>query len=38
MPLRVAITGQTKGPELDKVVDFIGVNRVLERVKEASEL
>ena len=38
MPLRVAITGQTKGPELDKVVDFIGVKRVLERVKEASEL
>ena len=38
MPLRVAITGQTKGPELDKVVDFIGVNRVLERVREASEL
>mgnify|MGYP003314887019 CR=1 FL=1 len=38
MPLRVAITGQTKGPELDKVVNIIGVEQVLIRFKEASEL
>ena len=37
MPLRVAITGQTKGPELDKVVNIIGLEQVLIRFKEASE-
>jgi glutamyl-tRNA synthetase len=36
MPLRVAITGQTRGPELDKVIKLIGLERVLERLKEAS--
>ena len=38
MPLRVAITGQTYGPELDKVFDLIGKDKVLERLKEVSEL
>ena len=38
MPLRVAITGQTKGPELDKVAELIGSERILKRIKEASEL
>ena len=38
MPLRVAITGQTKGPELDKVIELIGPERILKRIKEASEL
>jgi glutamyl-tRNA synthetase len=38
MPLRAAITGQTKGPELDKVVEFLGTERVVERLKEASKL
>ena len=38
MPLRVAITGQTKGPELDKVVELIGPERILKGIKEASEL
>ena len=38
MPLRVAITGQTIGPELDKVIELIGLERVLERLKEASQI
>ena len=38
MPLRCAITGQTKGPELDRVVNLIGTEQVLKRLKEASEL
>ena len=38
MPLRAAITGQTKGPELDKVVEFLGTERIIERLKEASRL
>ena len=38
MPLRAAITGQTQGPELDKVVEFLGTERVAERLKEASKL
>ena len=38
MPLRVAITGQTTGPELDKVVSLVGLERVLIRLTEASKL
>ena len=38
MPLRCAITGQTKGPELDRVVNLIGTEHVLKKLKEASEL
>ncbi len=38
MPLRVAITGQTRGPELDKVIELIGLERVIERLKEASQI
>ena len=38
MPLRVAITGQTRGPELDKVIELMGLERVLERLKEASQI
>ena len=38
MPLRVAITGQSRGPELDKVIELIGFERVLERLKEASQI
>ena len=38
MPLRVAITGQTRGPELDKVIELIGFERVLERLNEASQI
>ena len=38
MPLRVAITGQSRGPELDKVIELIGLERVLERLKEASQI
>ena len=38
MPLRVVITGQTRGPELDKVIELIGHERVLERLKEASQI
>ena len=38
MPLRASITGQMKGPELDKVVDLIGLERVIGKLKEASEI
>ena len=38
MPLRVAITGQTRGPELDKVIELMGLERVLERLQEASQI
>ena len=38
MPLRCAITGQTKGPELDRVVNLIGTQQVIKKLKEASEL
>ena len=38
MPLRCAITGQTKGPELDRVVNLIGTEQVQKKLKEASEL
>ncbi len=38
MPLRCAITGQTKGPELDRVVNLIGTEQVIKKLKEASEL
>tara|TARA_B100000941_G_scaffold53340_1_gene34440 strand:+ start:1304 stop:2623 length:1320 start_codon:yes stop_codon:yes gene_type:complete len=38
MPLRVAITRQTRGPELDKVIELIGLKRVIERLKEASQI
>ena len=38
MPIRAAITGQTNGPELDRVVELIGIDRVQSRLKEASEL
>ena len=38
MPLRAAITVQTTGPELDKVVSLVGLERVLVRLTEASKL
>ena len=38
MPLRCAITGQTSGPELDRVVNLIGTQQVVKKLKEASEL
>jgi len=38
MPLRCAITGQTKGPELDRVVSLIGTKEVVRKLKEAAEL
>lgn len=38
MPLRAAITGQTFGPELDKVFELIGKEKVIERLEEASKL
>jgi len=33
MPVRAAITGQTSGPELDKVFTVLGKDRVLKRLK-----
>ncbi|CAD2071982.1 glutamate--tRNA ligase [Phocicoccus pinnipedialis] len=33
MPIRVAITGETKGPELPNAISLIGKDKVLDRVK-----
>jgi len=38
MPIRAAITGQLSGPELDKVTELLGKERVLMRLEEASGL
>lgn len=35
IPLRVAITGKTEGPELKRVVELLGRKRVLERIQKA---
>lgn len=33
MPIRVVITGETKGPELPNAIHLIGKDKVLERIK-----
>ena len=33
MPIRLALTGKTKGPELNKLILLMGYNKVLERLK-----
>ena len=38
MPIRASITGQLSGPELDQVIEVMGLERVLRRLKEASSL
>jgi len=35
MPVRAAITGTTRGPELDKIFPLLGKQSVLERLKKA---
>src|SRR5699024_9901375 len=32
MPIRVAVTGQTKGPELPDTISLIGKEKVMERI------
>jgi glutamyl-tRNA synthetase len=36
MPLRVALTGETHGPELPGIMQFLGREQVLQRLKQAS--
>lgn len=38
MPLRVALTGSTHGPELEKVMQFLGKDLALQRLKEAKNI
>ena len=33
MPIRLALTGKTKGPELNKLILLMGYNKVMERLK-----
>ena len=37
-PLRAAITGKTKGPELAKTLPLLGKERIIKRLKMALEL
>jgi glutamyl-tRNA synthetase len=37
-PLRAAITGKTKGPELRKTLPLLGKERIIKRLKMALEL
>jgi len=37
-PLRAAVTGKTKGPELVKTLPLIGRERIIKRLKMALEL
>ena len=33
MPIRIALTGKTNGPELNKLILLMGYNKVMERLK-----
>lgn len=37
MPLRVALTGRTDGPELQQIVNLLGVEQVIKRLQLASK-
>jgi nondiscriminating glutamyl-tRNA synthetase len=37
-PLRAAVTGKTKGPELVKTLPLLGKERMIRRIKMALEL
>jgi nondiscriminating glutamyl-tRNA synthetase len=37
-PLRAAITGKTKGPELVKTLPLLGKERIIRRIKMALEI
>ncbi|MFP3326256.1 hypothetical protein R0K05_24705, partial [Planococcus sp. SIMBA_160] len=34
MPIRVAVTGQTHGPELPQSIELLGKETVLNRIKQ----
>jgi len=36
MPVRVALTGQNHGPEMDQIVDLFGKDKVVERMQNAA--
>ena len=38
MPIRAAITGHLSGPELDQVTELLGLERVVNRLEEASKI
>ena len=35
MPMRIALTGRSHGPELPKLVEYFGKNEVISRMKKA---
>jgi glutamyl/glutaminyl-tRNA synthetase len=37
-PLRAAITGKTRGPELAKTLPLLGKERIIQRLKMALEV
>jgi nondiscriminating glutamyl-tRNA synthetase len=37
-PLRAAVTGKTKGPELAKTLPLLGKERIIKRIKMALEI
>ena len=37
MPIRVALSGLTSGPELDQIVSFLGKDEVIKRFNEAKK-
>jgi len=37
MPLRIFLTGRTKGPELDRIIDFLGKEECLQRISRTWE-
>lgn len=38
MPIRAAVTGHLSGPELDQVTELLGLERVVNRLEEASKI
>ena len=38
LPLRIALSGLTSGPELDDLTELLGKDRVLERFEQAANL
>ena len=38
MPIRIALSGLTFGPELDQIVSFLGQDEVIKRLKEAKKI
>ncbi|MBI3599869.1 MAG: glutamate--tRNA ligase [Nitrospinae bacterium] len=37
MPIRIALTGRTDGPELKKIIDVLGKERIIKRIESAQK-